>query len=156
ELAAAGVMPHLAGLYEVVVADIESAPDLLELPGHVVAVGLGVLFQLGGALGDLDRVLVVAHEEVDAQPLHAAIAGPHVGADLLERRADVGPTVGVVNRRGQIEARDFSHGSLWDRVRETAERASLTLVCHYTSPLPGVSEARWGFRARGASGQCWS
>src|SRR5262249_39231190 len=42
ELAAALVVARLARLDEVVEADLQGAPDLLELPGHVVAVGLRV------------------------------------------------------------------------------------------------------------------
>ena len=90
----------LAGLDEDVVADVERVPDLAELPGHVVAVGLRVLAQFGGPLRHLDRVLVVAHQEEDVEALHAAVAGLHVGAELLERGADVRPAVGVVDGGG--------------------------------------------------------
>src|SRR5205823_790074 len=89
ELAAPLMVPRLARLDEIVVTDIERAPHLLELPRHFVAVGLGILSQLGGALRYLDRVFVVAHQEMDAKSLHAAIASLHIGAELLEGRADV-------------------------------------------------------------------
>ena len=80
ELAATLVVPRLAGLDEIVVADFQGAPNFLKLPGHVVAVFLGGEFQLRGSLGHLDGVLVVAHEEMDVVPLHAPVAGLHVGA----------------------------------------------------------------------------
>ncbi len=80
ELAATLVVPRLAGLDEIVVADFQGAPNLLKLPGHVVAVFLGGEFQLRGPLGHLDGVLVVAHEEMDVVPLHAPVAGLNVGA----------------------------------------------------------------------------
>src|SRR5579885_2516757 len=111
ELLAADVVPRLAGLDEVVVADLQGAPDLLELAGHVVAVRLGVLAKLRRPLRYLDGVLVVAHEEVDAVALHAAVAGLHVGAELLEGGADVRPAVGVVDGGGQVEARVVGHDS---------------------------------------------
>src|SRR5262249_20179472 len=63
ELAAALVMPRLAGLDEIVEGDFQRAPDLLELTGHVVAVFLRITAQLGGLLRHLDRVLGVAHQE---------------------------------------------------------------------------------------------
>ena len=56
-----------------------------------------------GALRDLDRVLVVAHQEVDGEPFHPAEPRLDVGPDLLERRADVRPAVGVVDRRREVE-----------------------------------------------------
>ena len=104
ELPAADVVAFLARLDEVVERDVEGVPDLLELPGHLVDVGLGLEVQLAGALGHLDRVLVVAHQEMDGGPFHPAEPGLDVGADLLERRADVRAAVGIVDRRGQIVA----------------------------------------------------
>src|SRR5207249_3684058 len=59
EFAAPFMVPRFTGLDEVVVTDVERAPDLLELPGHLIAVGFGRLPQLSGALRYLDRVLVV-------------------------------------------------------------------------------------------------
>ena len=53
----------------------------------------------GARLGHLDRVLVVAHQEMDVEAFHPPEAGLHVGPDLLERRADVRPAVGIVDRR---------------------------------------------------------
>ena len=103
KLLAPRVMPRFARLYEVVEADVEGAPDLLELVGHVVAVGLGVAAELGGAARHLHGVLVVAHQEVDLETLHAPVARLHVGADLLEGGADVRQAVGIVDRRGDVE-----------------------------------------------------
>ena len=103
ELAAAGVMALFAGLDEVVVGDVQRAPDLLELAGHLVDVGLGVDPQLAGAQGHLVGVLVVAHQEVDRGTFHPAEPGLDIGADLLERRADVRPAVGIVDRRRDVK-----------------------------------------------------
>src|SRR5262249_20452622 len=111
EFTAALVVARLAGLDEVVVADFEGLPDLLELPGHVVAVGLRAQAEFAGLPLDLDRVLVVAHQEVDVKTLHAAVAGLDVGAELLEGGADVRPAVGVVDGGGQVETRRFGHGN---------------------------------------------
>src|SRR5262249_24850424 len=109
KLAAAFVVPFLAGLDEVVVADLQGAPDFLELAGHVVAVGLGIFAHLGGALGDLDGVLIVAPPEMGLAAFHAAVAGLDVGADLLEGGADVRATIGVVDGRGLIETCWIGH-----------------------------------------------
>ena len=101
ELPAADVVPLLAGLDEVVERDLERLPDLLELPGHVVDSrpwARGPARRRAAAT--LIGVLVVAHQEVDGVALHPAEPGLHVGADLLERRADVRPAVGIVDRRG--------------------------------------------------------
>ena len=76
ELPAARVVARLAGLDEVVERDLERLPDLLELAGHVVDVGLGLDPELLGALRDLDRVLVVAHLEVDGRGLPSAGTAP--------------------------------------------------------------------------------
>src|SRR5262249_46092287 len=113
KLLAADVVALLAGLNEVVVADLQGTPDLLELTGHVVHVLLRVAAQLGRPAGDLDRVLVVAHQEVDVVTLHAAVAGLHVGAELLEGGADVRPAVGVVDRGGQVKSIALGHD--WSR-----------------------------------------
>src|SRR5579883_3312402 len=109
ELAAAFVMAGLARLDEIVVADLQGAPDLLKLPGHVVAIGFRIDAQLGGALGDLDGVLVVAHEEEHVVALHAAIARLYVRAELFEGGADMRPAVGVIDGCGQKIARWFGH-----------------------------------------------
>ena len=85
------------------------APDFLELPGHLVDVLLGLDAQLAGALRHLDRVFVVAHQEVDAIALHPAESSLHVGPDLLERGADVRAAVGIVDRRRDEEWRVVVH-----------------------------------------------
>ena len=104
EFAAAGVVALLAGLDEVVERDVERVPDLLELPGHLVNVGFRLEVQFAGALRHLDRVLVVAHQEMDRGAFHPAEPGLHIGPDLLEGRADVRAAVGVVDRRRDVIA----------------------------------------------------
>ena len=104
ELLAAGVMALLAGLDEVVVARCRARARHPGTGGPCrrrIACGLDA--QLAGALGHLDRVLVVAHQEVDVAAFHPAEASLHVGADLLERRADVRPAVGIVDRRRDVD-----------------------------------------------------
>src|SRR5262249_46594853 len=60
-------------------------------------------------LRHLDRVLVVTHEEVDVIALLPAITCLHVGAEFLERRADVRPAVRIIDGGGQIEAWSLGH-----------------------------------------------
>src|SRR5262249_39432189 len=110
-------------LDEGVVADAQGVPDLAELPGHVVAVRLHVLAQLRGALRHLDGVLVVAHQEEDLVALHAAVAGLHVGAELLKRGADVRPNVGIVDRRCLEETRFVGNDGNPPFLGKTAYRA---------------------------------
>src|SRR5258708_13527099 len=74
ELAASLMMPRLTGLDEIVVANAESAPDVLKLSGHVVAVFFRRSTQLRSPFGALDRVFIVAHQEKDFIPVHAPIA----------------------------------------------------------------------------------
>src|SRR5205823_5742198 len=57
----------------------------------------------------LDGVLVVAHQEPHVVPLLAAVAGLDVGADFLERGADVRPAVRVIDGGGQKETRSCGH-----------------------------------------------
>src|SRR5262249_42089690 len=111
ELSATVVMAAFTGLNEIVVADLERLPYLFELPGHFVAVIARIATQLGGTPGNLDRVFVVPHEKEDAVPFHAAIACLYIGADFLERGADVRTAIGIINRRGQEVARRFSHAN---------------------------------------------
>lgn len=109
EGAAALLVPLVTGLDEDVGADAQGVPDLAELPGHVVAVLLRLLPQLGGPLRHLDGVLVRPHQEKDVITLHAPVACLHVGADLLEGGADVRPAVGVVDGGGQVKACRVGH-----------------------------------------------
>src|SRR5262249_24202048 len=112
KLAATLKVARLAGLDEVVVADLQSPPDVAELPGHVVAVFLGIAAQLRGFLSNLDCVLVVADQEMDLEALHAAIASLHVGADLFERRADMWPAVRIIDRGSLKKTRRVGHGGV--------------------------------------------
>src|SRR5208337_4780959 len=109
ELAAADVVPLFAGLDEIVVRDLERAPDLLELPGHVVHVGFGFEAKLLSTQGHLVGVLIVPHQEVNRGALHAAKPGLDVSPDLLERRADMRPAVGVIDRRRDVKPRRICH-----------------------------------------------
>src|SRR5260370_4229310 len=107
-------MASFAGLDEAVIADAKGTRDFLKPAGHVVAIILRPLAKLRGALRHLDGVLVVAHQEKDLVPLHAAVAGLDVGAEFLEGGADVGPAIGVVDGGGLKESRRIGHlGILW-------------------------------------------
>src|SRR5947208_8646277 len=105
------MMARLAGLDEIIKADVERAPDTLELDGHGIAIGLRILIQLRRSLGHLDRVLIIAHEKQHFQAGHPAITGLHVGTQLLESCADVWPAVRVVDCRSLEEAGCFAHDS---------------------------------------------
>ena len=94
----------LGGADEVVERHVELGPDLAEHPLHPVAEGQRIEPELGRALEDVLRVLVVAHHEARGQAAQTAIAGDDVGRHLLVGRAQVGPAVDVVDSRGQIEA----------------------------------------------------
>src|SRR5262249_51281943 len=101
-------MAFLARLHEIVVADFESVPDGLKLVGHVVAISFCLLSEFGGPLRDFDGVFVVAHEQKNIVPVHAAIAGLDVGAELFKRGADMWPAIGIVDR-GCNEERGTGH-----------------------------------------------
>ena len=128
KLLAPRMMAWRAGLDEIVEADVEGAPHFLELPGHVVAVFLGVAVQFGGAARDLDGVFIVAHQEMYFKALHAAVAGLHVGADFLEGGADVRPAIGIVDR--QVVMKNF-------------------LVMMWPDQAPPLSPQRWWGSAPG-------
>jgi hypothetical protein len=100
ELLASAVVAFFAGLNELVVRDIERAPDLLKLGGHLVDVALRLDAQLAGLLRHLDGVFIVAHQEVDRLALHPAKPSLHVGPDFFECGADMGAAVGIIDRRG--------------------------------------------------------
>ena len=63
----------------------------------------GVTPVLLGRLQHRLRVLVHAHEEVDVVAPEAPVARDAVGADLLERVAEMGVAVGVVDGGGEVE-----------------------------------------------------
>src|SRR5262249_40252880 len=111
KLTAADVMTLFAGLDEVVIGDVEGAPDVLELAGHLVDIRLGLDSQLASALWHLDGILIIAHQEMNRSTLHPEESGLYVGTDLLECRADVRATVGVIDRRGEIITRFAIHSA---------------------------------------------
>src|SRR5262249_26248314 len=105
ELAASHMVSLFAGLDELVVRDVERAPDISKLPGHFVYILLGVDAQLAGALRYFDCVFVVPHQKMDGNAFHAAESRLNISADLLERGADVWAAVGIIDRRGDKKPR---------------------------------------------------
>ena len=65
--------------------------------------------QFRGALGHLDRIFIIAHEEKDFVAFHAAIAGLYIGANFFKSSADVRPAIGIVDRGGQKKAWCIGH-----------------------------------------------
>ena len=98
------VVALFAGLNEIGKAQVEGAPNFLELFGHIVAIGLGFLTQLFGPAGDFDRVFVISHEEKDFMALHAPVSRLGIRPDLFKSGANMGAAVGVINGRGQEKA----------------------------------------------------
>ena len=105
ELLAADVMPLLAGLDEIVVGDIERAPDILKLPGHQSTYCLGSRPSSRARWGTLIVFSSLPIKKWTESPFHAAESSLDVGADLLERRADVRPAIGIVDRRRDVKTR---------------------------------------------------
>ena len=74
------------GADEVVERDVETAPDIPELLLHLVAVCERFELFLEGLLVDVERVLVVTHEEVGVFSGETLVASDDVGGDLLVGR----------------------------------------------------------------------
>lgn len=96
---------------EVVVGDVEVAPQLGELRHLAVAPLLRRHAVRGSGLGDLLAMLVHAGEEEDIAPVHAGEAGGGVGRDGGVRGTDMRLAVNVVDGRGYVEG-FFAHGVL--------------------------------------------
>lgn len=94
---------------EIVVGDLEVAPQLGELRDLAVAPLLRRHAMLGSRLGDLLAMLVHAGEEEDVAPVHACEARGGIGRDGSVRGADVRLAVDVVDGCGDVEA-VFGHG----------------------------------------------
>ncbi len=96
-------MPRLGRADPVVVAALQAAPIALEGRGHPVDPDLRLEPVLLGRLQHRLRMLVHAHEEVDVVAAKATVARDAVGADLLERVAEVRVAVGVVDGGREVE-----------------------------------------------------
>ena len=92
----------LGGADEVVVGDLQLAPELLEGRGLGVAPLLGGHAVGGGGVGHLLAVLVDAGEEERVVAVHAAEARLDVGHDGGVGRAQVRGGVHVVDGRGDV------------------------------------------------------
>ena len=89
--------------------DLERLPDFPELAGHVVDVGLRLDAQF---LARCETLIVFSSLPIrkwTAAPFHPAKPSLNIGADLLERRADMRPAVGIINRRRNVKSRRVSH-----------------------------------------------
>ena len=110
KLLAPRMMPRLARLNKVIKRNPKRPPHLLKLPGHVIHVSLRRNPQLLGPLRHLHRVLVIAHQEEDVEPLHPPKPRLHVRPDLLKRRPDMRPAVRIINRRRDVKPPLLAHG----------------------------------------------
>ena len=106
----------LRGTDEVVVGDLELAPEVLEGRYQRVAPGLRRHVVGGGGLGDLLAVLVEAGEELDVVAHRAAEARLDVGQDRGVGRAEVRGGVHVIDGRGDVERGLVCHvrNLFWD------------------------------------------
>ena len=103
------VLARLGGADEVVVGDLELAPEVLEERGLGVAPLLRGHVMLGGGLGDLLAVLVHAGQELDVVARGAAEARLDVGEQGAVRGAQVRRGVDVVDRGGDEVGRLLCH-----------------------------------------------
>ena len=114
------VLARLGGADEVVVGDLELAPEVLEKRGLRVAPGLRRVEAVGsGGLCDLLAVLVHAGEELDVVAGGAAVARLDVAEHRAVRGAQMRRRVDVVDGGGDVERR-------------------LARVCHVRAPNDGV------------------
>ena len=97
ESPAAGVVAGLRCLDEIVKRNVQGAPHFAELTRHVVAIRLHGLPEFSSTASHLDGVLVVSHQEKDLVTFHAAVTGLNIGTDFFKRRANVWPTVGIID-----------------------------------------------------------
>lgn len=97
------MVAFLTRLDEIVVGNLQRGPDGLELPCHVIDVGLGLDTKFTGAQSHLVGVLVIAHQEMDGGAFHAPEPSLNVRPDLLERGPDMRATVGVIDRRRDVK-----------------------------------------------------
>jgi hypothetical protein len=95
--------PAIRGADEVVVRDVERAPDLAKDLLHLVAIGERILPLLLGALEDVLRVLVVPHQEPRGVALQAVIPRDHVSGDLFVGGPQVRAAVHEVDGGGEEE-----------------------------------------------------
>ena len=83
--------------------DIQVGEHALKDRGNLIDEDLGFNATLKGGLLDLLAVLVQTGKKVHLTAAHAHMARDHVGEDFLIRMAEVRRTVGVVDRRGDVE-----------------------------------------------------
>ncbi len=96
---------RLGGANPVVVAAPQPLPVSREHLRHPVHPCLRRHLRARGGLDHGLAVLVHPHQEVDVVLLEAAIARDAVGPDFLERVAQVGVAVGIIDRGGEVELR---------------------------------------------------
>ena len=109
KLLTADMVTLFASLDEVVIRDFERLPDILELPRPFRRRIVWARAPFLGALGHLDGVFIIAHQELNCVAFHAAKSSLHICADLLERRSDVRTAIGIVDCRGDKESRLIVH-----------------------------------------------
>ena len=97
------VMPRVGGPDPVVVAALQPLPEALEPRRHEVHPGLGLDLVLFGGLEHGLGVLVHAHEEMDVVAPEPPVTRDAVGAHLLERVAEMGVAVGIVDGGREVK-----------------------------------------------------
>src|SRR5688572_8348864 len=99
-------MTRLGGSDPVIVAAPEPGPELRETCGHPVHPLLGSNAGAGRGLQDRLAVLVHTHEELHTVSPKPPIAGNTVGSHLLQRMAEMGITIRIINGGCEVE---FGH-----------------------------------------------
>ena len=97
------LVPRLGGPDEVVVRDLEQLPGLLEPSGHLVDPLLRIPLLALGLLLHALSVLVHSDHEPHFVAAQSPVSRDRVCADLLERVTHVRVTVGVIDRRRQVD-----------------------------------------------------
>ena len=103
----AGPVARLGGADEIVMGQLQLFGERLPVRREAVAVGLRILLVGLRRLLDFLAMLVQAGQEKNLLAQAAPGAGEDVGDDLLVGVPEVGLTVDVINRRGDVKP--FAH-----------------------------------------------
>ena len=107
----AALVRGIRGPNELIIRDRQPAPHLLKDAGDAIHERLRRHAAFIGRLLHLLAMLVHPHQEVDVVTSQAVITGNDVGADLLERMAEMRIAVSIVDRRREKELGQWSSGS---------------------------------------------
>ena len=101
----AGLVVRLGGANELIVRNAESGPDRLKARRDFIGEGLRRHAILRRGLLHLLAMFVHADQQMHVVAALATIARDHIGADLLERVAQMWIAIRVIDGGGQIESR---------------------------------------------------